>query len=116
MAAIMSLLLNQYPEMYTPERAAGLRAYRYRGVDKSPISKYILTPYWNWAVGLLPLWMAPNLVTLIGFMFMILAYITVLIFIPDLKSPVHFIFYIMYSSYIELNVNHVCIYSFCFSV
>lgn len=44
--------------MYAPERAEGLRAYRYAGVDRSPISRYILTPYWNWAVRFLPLWMA----------------------------------------------------------
>lgn len=98
MANIFSLILKQHEEMYEPDRAAGLRSYRYRGVDKSPISKYILTPYWNWAVKFLPMWMAPNLVTLLGFMFMIAAYITVLIFIPDLKSEVNPAFYFFYAS------------------
>lgn len=95
---IFSLLLNQHKEMYAPERAAGLKSYRYRGVDKSPISKYILTPYWSWAVTFLPMWMAPNLVTLLGFMFMIAAYITVVIVIPDLKTAVNPVFYFLFAA------------------
>lgn len=94
---IFSVFLNQHREMYEPERAAGLRSYRYKGVDKSPISKHILTPYWNWAVTFLPLWMAPNLVTLLGFMFMISAYFVVIGFIPDLKTEVHPAFYFAFA-------------------
>lgn len=97
MKALCSLLLNPHTEMYARDRAEGLRAYRYRGIDKSPISKYILTPYWNWAVTLLPKWMAPNLVTLIGFLFVIAAYVSVIIFIPDLARPVHGLFYFAFA-------------------
>jgi hypothetical protein len=43
---------------------------------------------WNWAVELLPMWLAPNMVTLIGFMF-ILANIALMAFmVPDLVGPV----------------------------
>ncbi|CAG8484544.1 8072_t:CDS:2 [Acaulospora morrowiae] len=35
-----------------------LKFYKYAAVDKSPISNYILRPYWNWAIELFPLWMA----------------------------------------------------------
>jgi ethanolaminephosphotransferase len=97
MKALCSLFLNDHKEMYEPERAAGLRSYRYRGIDKSPISKYILTPYWIWAVGFLPPWMAPNLVTLLGFLFMIAAYAVVLWRVPDLqgsgRSPMLYLFF-----------------------
>ena len=93
-----SIILSQHKEMYEPERAAGLRSYRYKGVDKSPISKYILTPYWNWAVTLLPIWMAPNLVTLLGFMFMIAAYFVVITLIPDLKTEIHPAFYFFFAA------------------
>lgn len=92
-AKVLGVFLSQHREMYEPERAAGLRSYRYKGVDKSPISKYILTPYWNWAVTFLPMWMAPNLVTLLGFMFMIAAYFVVVAVVPDLKSEIHPAFY-----------------------
>ena len=51
-------LFRGYEEMYGEERLKSLRTYRYQGVDKSPISRYILTPYWNWAVTLFPIWMA----------------------------------------------------------
>ncbi|GAB7354715.1 hypothetical protein MBLNU459_g5131t1 [Dothideomycetes sp. NU459] len=49
-----------------------LKSYKYSSVDKSPISKYVLKHYWNFCVELLPLWLAPNMVTLLGF-FAILA-------------------------------------------
>lgn len=95
---LFSTFLIQHHEMYEPERAAGLRSYKYKGVDKSPISKYILTPYWNMAVKALPLWMAPNLVTLIGFMFMIAAYVLVVVFVPDLKTEIHPAFYFFFAA------------------
>ena len=97
-AKIFSLILSQHNEMYEPERAAGLRSYRYKGVDKSPISKHILTPYWNLAVTFLPMWMAPNLVTLLGFMFMVAAYTVVIVLIPDLKTEIHPVFYFSFAA------------------
>lgn len=65
------------------------KTYKYASVDKSPISNYILKHYvsseycwtlwpsrltncqWNACVEFLPLWLAPNMVTLIGFFFII---------------------------------------------
>ncbi|KAI1433842.1 CDP-alcohol phosphatidyltransferase [Xylaria sp. CBS 124048] len=64
-----------------------LRSYKYSAVDKSPISHYILRPYWNAFVELLPLWLAPNMVTLLGFCF-ILANVGLLVLVmPDLVGP-----------------------------
>lgn len=51
-------LLDQHAEMYTEARLKPLENYRYQGVDRSPISRYILSYYWNWAVTFVPLWMA----------------------------------------------------------
>jgi len=48
-----------------------LKKYKYSSVDKSLIQKYILNPYWCWLVEKVPLWIAPNLITLSGFMFMV---------------------------------------------
>ena len=36
-----------------------LRSYKDSSVDKSPVSKYILGPWWNAFVNILPLWLAP---------------------------------------------------------
>ncbi|KAL0230331.1 hypothetical protein PCE1_003892 [Barthelona sp. PCE] len=42
--------------------------YKYSCIDKSPISKYIMQPFWNWAIKLVPRSVAPNMLTFIGFL------------------------------------------------
>ncbi|KAE8550394.1 hypothetical protein EYB25_006620 [Talaromyces marneffei] len=64
-----------------------LKTYKYSSVDKSYISNYILRHYWNAAVELLPLSIAPNMVTLLGFFFIIINVAFVTIFVPDLVGP-----------------------------
>lgn len=64
-----------------------LKSYKYSAVDKSPISNYILRPYWNAFVEILPLWLAPNMVTLIGFFFILVNIVLLVIFMPDLVGP-----------------------------
>lgn len=50
-----------------------LRHYQYHSVDKSLMTKYVLNPYWCWLVKHVPLWVAPNLITLTGFAFMVVS-------------------------------------------
>ncbi|PGH16362.1 hypothetical protein AJ80_05212 [Polytolypa hystricis UAMH7299] len=64
-----------------------LKSYKYSSVDKSFISRYILKHYWNGFVELLPLWIAPNMVTLVGFMFIVGNVILLELFVPDLIGP-----------------------------
>ncbi|EXX70389.1 Choline/ethanolaminephosphotransferase [Rhizophagus irregularis] len=66
---------------------SNLKLYKYSAVDKSPIANHVLKPYWNWAVTLFPLWMAPNLITLCGLGFILLNVLSVIIWIPDLVGP-----------------------------
>ncbi|KAI4591645.1 hypothetical protein KJ359_012715 [Pestalotiopsis sp. 9143b] len=74
-------------ECISDEALIHLKSYKYSAVDKSPVSNYILRPYWNAFVELLPLWLAPNMVTLIGFFF-ILGNIGLLVLVmPDLVGP-----------------------------
>eukprot|EP00761_Pharyngomonas_kirbyi_P010239 gb/GECH01010258.1/.p1 GENE.gb/GECH01010258.1/~~gb/GECH01010258.1/.p1 ORF type:complete len:405 (+),score=42.80 gb/GECH01010258.1/:1-1215(+) len=54
--------------------------YSYSGSDSSVLSA-LLQPYWRYCVQLLPLWMAPNLVTLIGFLVMFSSFLLVLFYI-----------------------------------
>ena len=35
-----------------------LKQYKYSAIDQSPISRYLLQPYWQWLVNFLPMWMA----------------------------------------------------------
>lgn len=71
----------------TEEYRKNLSTYKYSGVDKSLISQYILSPYWNWLVQQFPLWMAPNLITFIGFCICVGNLLTLLYFSPDLAEP-----------------------------
>ncbi|XP_064625871.1 ethanolaminephosphotransferase 1-like [Lineus longissimus] len=45
----------------------GFDTYKYSSVDNSPVSNYVTHPFWNWVVKFLPRWLAPNLMTLAGF-------------------------------------------------
>ena len=47
------------------EALLGLNNYKYQAGEYSLLD-HILTRWWNFAVELLPMWIAPNLVTLIG--------------------------------------------------
>jgi len=42
----------------SPEALSNLKYYKYGASDKSLISKYIMKPYWDWAITLFPLWIA----------------------------------------------------------
>ncbi|KOS21650.1 putative CDP-alcohol phosphatidyltransferase class-I family protein [Escovopsis weberi] len=64
-----------------------LKSYKYSSVDKSPVSKYILGPWWNAFVEFLPLWIAPNMVTLLGFFFILANVGLMTVYIPDLVGP-----------------------------
>uniref|UniRef100_A0A0N4ZWV9 Ethanolaminephosphotransferase 1 n=1 Tax=Parastrongyloides trichosuri TaxID=131310 RepID=A0A0N4ZWV9_PARTI len=44
----------------------GFDNYKYNCIDNSPISVYISHPFWNWFVNFYPLWLAPNVITLVG--------------------------------------------------
>ncbi|CEL08343.1 Putative Catalytic activity: CDP-ethanolamine 1 (Precursor) [Aspergillus calidoustus] len=64
-----------------------LKSYKYSSVDKSYISNYILRHYWNAFVELLPLWLAPNMVTLLGFLFIVGNVMLIEVYMPDLVGP-----------------------------
>ena len=53
------------PQLSEAERVA-LVAHRYSSRDLSPVSAYILQPFWNWAIRFVPIWIAPNVITAIG--------------------------------------------------
>ncbi|KAK4940593.1 hypothetical protein LTR10_019352 [Elasticomyces elasticus] len=66
---------------------AHLKSYKYSSVDKSLISNHILRHYWNASVKLLPMWLAPNMVTLLGFFCVLINVLFIQIYIPDLIGP-----------------------------
>lgn len=69
------------------ERLPGLRQYKYSSVDHSLTSKYILKPFYTHVViKCFPTWMAPNLITLTGFGFVVANFLTLLWYNPTLDQ------------------------------
>ncbi|KAI0602550.1 CDP-alcohol phosphatidyltransferase-domain-containing protein [Biscogniauxia sp. FL1348] len=64
-----------------------LKQYKYSGVDHSLTSKYILKPFYtNVVIKCFPMSMAPNLITLSGFMFVVANFLTLLWYNPTLDQ------------------------------
>lgn len=60
--------MRLYYEYLGPEILAGFDTYKYSSKDTSPLSQYVMHPFWNQVVKLCPLWVAPNLLTFVGFL------------------------------------------------
>ncbi|XP_072967041.1 choline/ethanolaminephosphotransferase 1-like [Typha angustifolia] len=65
---------------------ATLHKYKYSGVDHSLVAKYVLQPFWSRCVTLFPLWMPPNMITLMGFMFLVISALLGYIYAPHLDT------------------------------
>ncbi|XP_015473781.1 ethanolaminephosphotransferase 1-like [Parus major] len=52
----------------------GFRHYKYSAVDTNPLSVYIMQPIWNKIIKIVPLWIAPNLLTFSGFVMILFNY------------------------------------------
>ncbi|XP_039054684.1 choline/ethanolaminephosphotransferase 1-like [Hibiscus syriacus] len=64
-----------------------LHRYKYSGVDHSYLAKYVLQPFWNRFVTFFPLWMPPNMITLTGFMFLVISALLGFVYSPRLDTP-----------------------------
>ncbi|KAJ5153269.1 uncharacterized protein N7482_009747 [Penicillium canariense] len=64
-----------------------LRNYKYAGIDHSLISRYVLKPFYGKCViHLFPMGMAPNAITLTGFMFVVINFLTVMWYNPGMDT------------------------------
>jgi ethanolaminephosphotransferase len=63
-----------------------LREYKYAGQDKSLVSKYVLNPFWTRLASYFPANMAPNAITLTGFAFVVINFLTLLVYTPTLME------------------------------
>ncbi|KAF2839167.1 Choline/ethanolaminephosphotransferase [Patellaria atrata CBS 101060] len=64
-----------------------LKEYKYSGVDHSLVSRYVLKPFYtNIVIKCFPMWMAPNLITTIGFSFVVTNFLTLLWYTPTLDQ------------------------------
>ncbi|XP_053323976.1 ethanolaminephosphotransferase 1-like isoform X2 [Spea bombifrons] len=58
----------------TADQLAGFDKYKYSAVDTNPLSVYVMQHLWNKVVKIIPLWIAPNLLTLSGFLIVLVNY------------------------------------------
>jgi ethanolaminephosphotransferase len=98
--------MENYPRAIAPQGLKNLKKYKYSAIDKSPVSKYILQPYWTYVATLFPIWMAPNLITLLGFLLVCFNFAILMYYSPglDVAGPnwIYFSFAIglwMYSTF-----------------
>ena len=69
--------------------ADALRRYKYAGSDNSMTYKYVLSPIAQKCVDIFtPRSVAPNVITLVGFLFMIIAYIVMLLYAPSIDDGI----------------------------
>ncbi|ELR24540.1 CDPalcohol phosphatidyltransferase superfamily protein [Acanthamoeba castellanii str. Neff] len=69
------------------EHLGNLHKYKYSVIDVSPLSIYVLQPYWNYSIRFVPHWIAPNLVTLFGFFGLLANYLVVAYHLPLMEGP-----------------------------
>lgn len=88
-ANVLSSVESAAAECLSEDALVHLKSYKYSSVDKSWISNNILRHYWNACVEFLPLWLAPNMVTLLGFFCIIFNVLLLTIYEPtmDGKDP-----------------------------
>lgn len=82
---------NDAHEFYflSKETARELPHFQYHGEDHSLLYKYVLSPLATFCVyRLTPEWLAPNSITLIGLVFMIVAYLAMWFYVPSLEIPI----------------------------
>lgn len=70
-----------------PSKLENLRLYKYSSEDHSLISKYVLKRWWNLFVTVFPMNMAPNVITLLGLVFILVNLLCVFYYDPYLNTP-----------------------------
>jgi ethanolaminephosphotransferase len=65
-----------------------LKAYKYSASGSTPLETHVFNPFWNAAVHALPRWLAPNLVTLLGFASLVISFTLVMRHDPTLMTDV----------------------------
>lgn len=73
----------------TPQMCKNLLAYKYDGEDRSFLYRYVLQPMNARLIRFVPIWAAPNLITLVGLSIMVSAYLATNYFSPafDQQMP-----------------------------
>lgn len=76
----------------TPAQLKRLSEHKYNSCGQTLLDP-ILQPYWNWLVTKLPLWLAPNLMTINGLIITIATTVILVYYSPDAQQEVNKYFY-----------------------
>eukprot|EP01125_Pyxidicula_operculata_P006739 TRINITY_DN2311_c0_g1_i1.p1 TRINITY_DN2311_c0_g1~~TRINITY_DN2311_c0_g1_i1.p1 ORF type:complete len:175 (+),score=4.50 TRINITY_DN2311_c0_g1_i1:100-624(+) len=69
---------------YIPDKGlSNLKEYKYSSRDRSLLANYVMQPFWNFMIKLMPHSIAPNVITLIGFIAILVSYWVTLVHSPD---------------------------------
>lgn len=70
-----------------PTQLKKLSEHTYKCESRS-LTDSFLQPFWNWLVLQIPIWLAPNLITLIGLIVNIVTTLVIIRYSPDANSEV----------------------------
>uniref|UniRef100_A0A4W2IQ65 Selenoprotein I n=1 Tax=Bos indicus x Bos taurus TaxID=30522 RepID=A0A4W2IQ65_BOBOX len=78
-------------EYMSPEQLAGFDKYKYSAADTSPLSLYVMHPFWNTVVQVLPTWLAPDLISFSGLLLVVFNFLLMAYSDPDFyaSAPGH---------------------------
>ncbi|KAK0160077.1 hypothetical protein PV328_007522 [Microctonus aethiopoides] len=74
-------------KILSPGQLKRLSEHKYSCSSASLLDKY-LQPWWEWLVSYVPLWLAPNLITVVGLIINIATTLILVYYSPDAKSEV----------------------------
>eukprot|EP00462_Mataza_sp_D1_P007900 CAMPEP_0175124914 /NCGR_PEP_ID=MMETSP0087-20121206/3037_1 /TAXON_ID=136419 /ORGANISM="Unknown Unknown, Strain D1" /LENGTH=354 /DNA_ID=CAMNT_0016406717 /DNA_START=26 /DNA_END=1087 /DNA_ORIENTATION=- len=77
----------QKTHILTADGLHNIATHKYVGGEYTPLDN-LLNPFWFWATSLLPMWLAPNLVTLLGFSNCIVSYSLMWYYSPTFSENV----------------------------
>ena len=69
----------------TESQLERLKKHKYCAEGRS-LTEFIFQPYWNWVVTLMPLWVAPNLITIVGLALNVVTALAVILYSPQANS------------------------------
>lgn len=74
-------------KLLSPVQLKRLSEHKYSCTSSSLLDR-LLQPWWNWLVRQVPIWIAPNLITIVGLVVNILTTLVLVYYSPDAKSEV----------------------------
>lgn len=80
-------LINRKEPILSPTQLKKLKEHKYSASSASLFDP-VLQHWWNWLVKQVPLWLAPNLITILGLIVNILTSLILIYYSPDCRSEV----------------------------